>query len=94
MDPTPSGLSLAGGRLVIEWSDGERRSYEIVELRAGCPCATCLSRPSTRQPQPADLAIRQMQPVGNYAYRIEFTDGHATGIYPLELLRRLGTKME
>jgi len=31
-----------------------------------------------------------MDPVGNYAYRILFSDGHETGIYPLELLRGLG----
>jgi DUF971 family protein len=33
-----------------------------------------------------------MVPVGNYAYRIEFSDGHSTGIYTLDLLRRLGSE--
>ncbi len=36
------------------------------------------------------LAIRQVEPVGNYAYRSLFSDGHETGIYMLELLRKLG----
>ena len=36
------------------------------------------------------LTIAKMEPVGNYAYSIEFSDGHNTGIYTLELLRQLG----
>jgi DUF971 family protein len=42
--------------------------------------------PAETQP----LRIAAMQPVGNYAYSIDFSDGHDTGIYTLELLRRLG----
>jgi len=33
-----------------------------------------------------------MDPVGNYAYRILFSDGHDTGIFTLELLRELGRR--
>ena len=36
------------------------------------------------------IRILQMDPVGNYAYRIRFSDGHDTGIYTLEVLRRMG----
>jgi DUF971 family protein len=31
-----------------------------------------------------------MRPIGNYAYAIAFSDGHSSGIFSLELLRRLG----
>jgi DUF971 family protein len=31
-----------------------------------------------------------MSPVGQYAYQIAWNDGHDTGIYTLEALRRLG----
>ncbi|HVX62064.1 MAG TPA: gamma-butyrobetaine hydroxylase-like domain-containing protein [Pirellulales bacterium] len=34
-----------------------------------------------------------MKPVGNYAYAIEFSDGHDTGIYTCEFLRELGQEM-
>ncbi len=37
------------------------------------------------------LTVLGMKPVGNYAYTIEFSDGHDTGIFTLELLRELGT---
>jgi len=33
-----------------------------------------------------------MKPVGNYAYGIEFSDGHNTGIYSFETLRSLGER--
>jgi DUF971 family protein len=36
------------------------------------------------------LELRGMTPVGNYAYALDFSDGHDTGIFTLELLRELG----
>lgn len=97
MEPSqPTGLSLRGRRLVIQWSDGRQSEYDPAELRAACPCATCLTgrredAPES-SPSAAELTIVLMQPVGNYAYRIEFSDGHATGIFPLDLLRRLAAE--
>jgi DUF971 family protein len=88
----PVGLSLRAGKLVIEWSDGRLLEYAPAELRAACPCATCASGPPESRNPPTDLSLTAMQPVGNYAYRIEFSDGHATGIFPLDLLRRLGVE--
>ena len=89
------------GRLAIEWSDGQRRVYRYRELRDACPCATCRELRSA-PPKPAGLltvlspaetrplAIAGMKPVGNYAYSIEFSDGHDSGIFTFELLRSLG----
>ncbi|HEY2826874.1 MAG TPA: DUF971 domain-containing protein [Pirellulales bacterium] len=87
--------------IVIDWSDGQRRQYSFRNLRDACPCASCREKRS--QPTPTanllpvlsaaeaqPLAIAKMEPVGNYAYSIEFSDGHNTGIYTLELLRQLG----
>jgi DUF971 family protein len=42
MDIRPTNLALSGeDRLLIEWSDGQRREYPFRELRDNCPCATC-----------------------------------------------------
>jgi DUF971 family protein len=90
------------GRLRIEWSNGERRDYALTELREACPCATCrekrqepatssLSLPILSAAEARPLSLEGMQPVGNYAYSIRFSDGHDTGIYTFELLRELGT---
>lgn len=100
--PTPTSLALDGpSQLVIEWSDGRRRRYAVAELRRRCPCATCnAERSQARQsgsppPEPtAAITIQHMRPVGNYAYGIEFSDGHSTGIFTLELLRELGEETD
>ena len=99
--PYPTALKLADdNRLLITWSDNVVRSYRVRELRDACPCATCREKRS--QPRPATLLpilseaeaqplrVLGMKPVGNYAYSIEFSDGHDTGIYSLDLLREMG----
>jgi DUF971 family protein len=92
----PTELSItADGLLAIAWSDGRRRLYDMAELRRLCPCATCRDPATPAADYPAgSVRIAQMEPVGNYAYRIRFGDGHDTGIFTLELLRELGREPE
>jgi DUF971 family protein len=102
MIPNPTKLELAGGdRLRITWSDGQVREYTFRELRDACPCATCREKrnappaahallPIISEADIQPLRITAMKPVGNYAYSIDFSDGHNTGIYTLESLRELG----
>jgi len=84
----------------IAWSDGHRAVYSPRLLRDACPCATCRERRAEPAVKPlltvlapeetVPLAVTGMKPVGQYAYSIEFSDGHASGIYTLEYLRELG----
>lgn len=101
MSVQPTNLALAApNKLVITWSDGEKREYTAQELRDGCPCATCREKRSNPAPasllpvlsaaEAQPLTIRGMQPVGNYAYAVAFSDGHDTGIYTLDYLRQIG----
>jgi DUF971 family protein len=100
MSLRPTRLFMTPERqLGIDWSDGLRRIYTVDELRSNCPCATCETRRSdpaapTPQQLDADLALASMDPVGSYGYRIRFSDGHDTGIFTIELLRKLGTPRE
>jgi DUF971 family protein len=99
----PTELKLTSPeRLRIVWNDGQVREYTIRELREGCPCASCREKRSSPPPpettltvlSPAEirpLRIASMEPAGRYAYGIDFSDGHDTGIYTLELLRELGS---
>jgi DUF971 family protein len=87
--------------LLAEWSDGAKHRISWRVLRARCPCATCRQQ-RAEPPAPAPLfniikpeeagPVRAtgMFPVGNYAYQIDFSDGHKTGIFSLELLREIG----
>ena len=97
-------------RLRIHWSGpaGEEpsvREYTVIELRDACPCATCREKRKQEPPSPSELTILSpaeaaplrilgMKPVGSYAYGIEFSDGHDTGIFTLELLQKLGQVVE
>ncbi len=97
----PTALSLTPeNRLLIDWSDGQRRIYTVRGLREACPCATCREKrsqptdpfalPVLKQVQTQPLTIAAMQPMGNYAYSIAFSDEHDTGIFAFDLLRQLG----
>lgn len=97
-DATPRSLKGDQGSLSIEWSDGRVDRIPWRTLRDQCPCATCREK---RAAPPSPFAILKpeetipvrasgMRPIGNYAYQIDFSDGHKTGIYSLELLRTLG----
>ena len=90
------------GSIEIAWSDGAEGVATPRLLRDACPCASCREK-RTEPPGPAGagllqvltpeeiapLAITGMSPVGQYAYKIAFSDGHDSGIYTLEYLREL-----
>lgn len=88
--------------LLIQWSDGHSRRYSFRELRNNCPCATCREKRKSPAPllpvltaeEAAPLKILGMKPVGNYAYSINFSDGHDTGIYSFSTLLELGEVVE
>jgi DUF971 family protein len=94
----PASLSKDGpDRLIIVWNDGHRSVYTWKHLRDNCPCAGCREE-RLKPPDPfrilkpnelVPLAPVNMPPVGRYAYKIVWSDGHDTGLYTLEHLRAL-----
>jgi DUF971 family protein len=101
MATEPVKLAIENAALVIEWNDGSIQEYDPVRLRQLCPCATCSSQRrqtfgDEARPLPADpsVTVQQMSPIGNYAYKITFSDGHDTGFFTLETLRQLGRTRE
>jgi DUF971 family protein len=97
----PVALSKEGAdRLIVQWNDGHRSVYTWKHLRKNCPCAGCrderdqppdpfrILKPSELAPK-SPLAPVEMAPVGRYAYKIVWNDGHDTGLYTLEHLRDL-----
>ncbi|MDQ6987885.1 MAG: gamma-butyrobetaine hydroxylase-like domain-containing protein [Mariprofundaceae bacterium] len=78
------------GQLEIDWSDGHQSRYSHEHLRVQCPCADCRGH----TPEQAkiisgkeNVRISSIDPVGNYALRISFDDGHDTGLYEFSELR-------
>ena len=102
MDHYPTELTQPDEeRLEIRWSDGQLRRYTVRDLRDACPCATCREKRNAPPPpagtlpvisaeEARPLRVTGMKPIGNYAYGIDFTDGHDTGIYEFALLRVMG----
>jgi DUF971 family protein len=94
----PTSLSKDGDeRLIIQWNDGHRGVYHWQNLRKNCPCAGCQEE---RQQPPDPLRVLKpsellplkpvaIAPVGHYAYKITWSDGHDTGIFTLENLRAM-----
>ena len=86
-------------RLYIEWDDGHSGVITWAELRGHCPCATCREE-REKPPDPFRILSEKelaagtpwpvaMAPVGYYAYKVTWNDGHDAGIYTLENLREL-----
>ena len=97
-DPEHIAISKSKG-IKIDWKDGHSSDYGLMYLRDKCPCATCAGThgPPPRPPEadnpfqmfkPA-LKMLSVEPVGNYAIRINWSDGHNTGIYSWEHFRRI-----
>jgi DUF971 family protein len=95
----PQAMRREGEGLRVDWSDGVSTFVAWRTLRKQCPCATCnedRSKPADpfRVLSAAEVAAGApnpvaMAPLGHYAYKITWNDGHDTGIYTLELLRQL-----
>ena len=83
-DPTPVELRVRdGGRVLrVSYAGGMAVDISAERLRAATPSAD-------KRAAPPGVTIVGVEPVGNYAARFSFNDGHATGVYSWELLRRL-----
>ncbi len=102
-EPEHIAISKSKG-IQIDWKDGHHSRYSLAYLRDQCPCATCTgahgtepqrsdySAPKKQDPfkmfQPA-LKMLHVEEVGHYAIRIEWSDGHNTGIYSFDHLRKI-----
>lgn len=80
------------------WRDGVQAVFVARDLRLVCPCAMCVSEVTGERllkpdAVPADVHPLKIHPVGRYAIRIDWSDGHNTGIYSFESLRALALRM-
>jgi DUF971 family protein len=80
--------------LRITWNADHIGDYPFHALRCQCNCASCVDentgfRVLDASAVPADVAVTDMQLVGNYALRIHWSDGHSTGLYTWDYLLSL-----
>ncbi len=76
----------------IEWGDGHVGVYPHEILRGYCPCAGCQGHEgaiSYIPPTDTQMEIDSIEPIGNYALRFDWFDGHGSGLYSFKYLRAL-----
>lgn len=93
----PGEIRVAADRrsLTVGFQDGPTVAIPAELLRVESPSAEVQGHGAgskTLVAGKAGVAIVSVEPVGNYAVRIGFDDGHATGIYTWRYLHRLGTQ--
>ncbi|MEI8340038.1 MAG: DUF971 domain-containing protein [Verrucomicrobiota bacterium] len=93
----PTHIQTFGTELAIKWNDGEESYLAFEMMRRACPCASCGGEPDVMgrviRPQvtytPASFLMKSYQVIGGYAFQPVWQDGHSTGLYTFDLLRRL-----
>lgn len=95
--PTDIVLHRQSRILEIAFDDGQRFSLPCEFLRVLSPSAEVRGHGPGQEVLQAgkkDVNIRAVEPVGSYAVKLVFTDGHDTGLYSWEYLHELGRNQE
>jgi DUF971 family protein len=90
--------ALIGDQLALSWADGSESYIQLERLRRNCPCAVCQGEPDAlgrvvkpvRKLGDGAFQLVGIDPVGGYALQLRWADGHNSGIYGFDYLKRLG----
>jgi DUF971 family protein len=94
----PLDIQPIGNELAIKWDDGVESYIPMASLRRACPCAGCKGEmdimgnlyKNPEKPLAANaFDLVRIIRVGGYAIQPAWADGHETGIYSFEYLRRI-----
>jgi DUF971 family protein len=95
--PVEIRVKRAERRLEIDFDDGAAFSLSAELLRVESPSAEVQGHTPSQKVTvggKSGVGIRELDPVGNYAVRILFDDGHSTGIYTWSYLHKLGREQD
>jgi DUF971 family protein len=97
MRPTEIKLHQTSRRLEVAFEDGTHFELPCEYLRVFSPSAEVRGHgpgTGTLVTGKENVNITAIEPVGNYAVRLVFDDGHATGLYSWNILHELGVNQE
>lgn len=104
MTPTPATvwpeeirLSKAKDSLFVKFDNGYETTLTAELLRVESPSAEVQGHGSGQKTTPAgkaNVTIAAIEPVGNYAIRISFCDGHDTGLFSWDILHDYGHRQQ
>jgi DUF971 family protein len=97
MAVTLNQATVIGNELAVSFSDEEELYLPLETLRRACPCAACQGEPDALgrvlrpvvELGPKAFDLTRIDPVGGYALQIGWADGHSTGLFSYDYLRRL-----
>ena len=89
--------------LLLQWTDGSENAILLKGVRDNCPCANCAGETDVfgnvykgppQSMKKESYIVTGIQPVGYYAIRPFWKDGHSTGIYSFGLLKKLCEQLD
>ena len=96
-------VQIIGAELAIKWADGGESFLPLEKLRRACPCAGCCGERDimgnlykgpdislTKQ----SFQLTGLHRIGTYALQLAWADGHNSGIYSYDYLRKLADTPE
>ena len=94
-----TNVQVIGNELALRWNDDSEAYFELELLRRACPCAACGGEPDVLgnlvRPQvnytASSFELTGWHFVGGYALQLQWRDGHNSGIYSFNYLRRLSS---
>lgn len=95
--PVEIRVETADKALEVDYDDGSRFRLPAEFLRVHSPSAEVKGHGPGQEVTVAgkrDVAIASVEPVGNYAVRLLFDDGHDTGLYSWDYLYELGGRQD
>ncbi len=95
--PTEIKLNKEKNELAVSFDDGAEFSLSAEMLRVMSPSAEVQGHSADERktvPMKKLVKIAKLEPIGNYAVRIDFNDGHNTGLFSWGYLHELGSEKE
>ena len=96
----PVDIQTIGEELAIKWDDGSESFVTLAALRRHCPCAGCKGEVDIlgnlyigpeKPLSPQSLRLVRLTTVGGYALQPLWADGHSTGLYSFDYLRKIAS---
>lgn len=95
----PTNIQLIGNELAVQWNDRTESYFQLERLRRACPCAACggepdvlgnIVRPNVSYSD-ASFELAGWELIGGYALQPRWRDGHNSGLYSFQYLRRIAS---
>ncbi len=94
----PYDIQQIGDELAIKWADGTETFIRLENLRRYCPCAGCkgevdvmgnLYKNPDKPYSAGAFQLRSIGTVGGYAIQPVWADGHGSGIFSYDYLKKI-----